>query len=619
MKLFSRTSILALLCSFAFHVQAQEYEFAHKLGGRRYEYFSRIINDSKGNLIFYGEISDTVDFNPSSGVQLSYPFDTSINYGDLALLKFDINGRYVWGHRIGSSFIDGLGTLAVDRNDNILISGHTMRLYDSTQVKADFDFGSDTVYANYGFFMAKYDENANLVWVKCEGDSSPPIGDIAIDNENNIYVATSYAGTVDCDYSDSAKVFKSFLSSASNDLRNFLMAKYDSSANLIWAYSFGNKGVDRGDQINFFDNKLFIAGQFSGVVDFDFKNTVHKVGTYHYYNSGYTLSNESFLACYDLDANLNWVKPLHSYSGNNYVVQLESDSAGNLYALMQLHQNLVIDSGNTASYFNSVYVQYPSGSYMPSTDILLLKFDSAGHFNWGWKAGGDGEDYTSGMVVKNQDSVYLSFVLGPNVYANGYPILPGIDSVMPAIQLTNLMARVGEDGNTVWLNSFDNVRFQCLSTATQSRGIFLSGFFNNTIQLQGINNNFSLTSTNQETDHIITKFLDYYDDSLSYYLESSYSSHFFVVKKITTDVEDVPTDGLTTKVFPNPTNGLLYVTTSAPKSVMTLYGLEGQLILQNNLYQNQLNEINLEILSAGVYLMRIEDAGNAISYKVVKQ
>lgn len=618
MKIFSRTSILFIQFCLSYYVQAQEYEFAYKLGGRRYEYQSKILNDSKGNLIFYGEISDTIDLNPTNGIQVSYPFDTSINYGDLALLKFDINGRYIWGHRIGSSFIDGLGTLAVDKNDNILISGSTMRIYDSTEVKADFDFGADTVYANYGFFMAKYDENANLLWVKCEGDSSPPISDITTDSQNNIYVVSSYGGTVDCDYSDSTKVFKSYLSSAFNDLHNFLMAKYDSSANLIWAYSFGNNYVDGGDHINFSQGKIFIAGQFSGVVDFDFKSTIHKVGTFHYYNGGYTLSNESFLACYDLDANLIWVKPLHSYSGNNSVAQIENDSLGNLYALIQLNQNLVVDSGIAASYFSSVYAPSQSGSNLPTNDILLLKLDSAGHFIWGWKAGGEGEDYAASMVVKNQNSIYTSFVLGPNIYGTGFPILPGLDSVLPAIPLNNLLARLDSSGNTIWLNSFDNLRFQSLSSAPKSRGIFLSGCFNNTIQLQGINNSFSLTSTNSETDHLITKFLDYYDDSLNYYLESSYSSHFFVMKNAT-GIEDISEDTFSANVFPNPTNDFLYVTTFTSKLSMKLYSMEGQLILENELYPNQLNSFNLHAISAGIYFLRIAEAGKVLCYKVIKQ
>ncbi len=69
------------------------------------------------------------------------------------------------------------------------------------------------------------------------------------------------------------------------------------------------------------------------------------------------------------------------------------------------------------------------------------------------------------------------------------------------------------------------------------------------------------------------------------------------------------------KIYPNPTNGILYIESKLPISQISVFNLLGQLIETN---QNT-NQIDLSNAEAGVYLLNIEDEkGNSQTHKILK-
>jgi len=69
-------------------------------------------------------------------------------------------------------------------------------------------------------------------------------------------------------------------------------------------------------------------------------------------------------------------------------------------------------------------------------------------------------------------------------------------------------------------------------------------------------------------------------------------------------------------IYPNPTNGILYIKSKQPISQISVYTILGQLIETN---QNT-NQIDLSKTEAGVYILKIEDEnGNSQTHKIVKE
>ena len=70
------------------------------------------------------------------------------------------------------------------------------------------------------------------------------------------------------------------------------------------------------------------------------------------------------------------------------------------------------------------------------------------------------------------------------------------------------------------------------------------------------------------------------------------------------------------QIYPNPTNGILYIESKQPISQISVFNLLGQSIEKK---QNT-NQIDLSKTEAGVYLLKFEDAnGNSQTHKIVKE
>lgn len=96
----------------------------------------------------------------------------------------------------------------------------------------------------------------------------------------------------------------------------------------------------------------------------------------------------------------------------------------------------------------------------------------------------------------------------------------------------------------------------------------------------------------------------------------------FVVEGPSTSLSE-PDDTLELKVFPNPSSGNLFVemtnTTNAP-ATLEVFGLDGRLLLTQNIATTQGTEaINLNGLTKGMYLLKIQTAKTKVIKKIVIQ
>jgi PKD repeat protein len=177
---------------------------------------------------------------------------------DLFVAKYSgTTGAHLWSKTIGSSGSEVAKGVAIDTNNNVIITGG---------FNGTVDFGGTLLTAPQatGIFVAKYSSAGGLVWAKGFGGNywGQDIGyGVAVDQSGNIGVA----GTVQGSYVDfGGGPFYS------DGTLNVFVAKLSANGGYVWA-----RRLKTGSTLNYgwaaaFDStgNLFAGGYFGGTIDF---------------------------------------------------------------------------------------------------------------------------------------------------------------------------------------------------------------------------------------------------------------------------------------------------------------------------------------------------------------
>ena len=180
--------------------QGSTFSWAHSLGSATRDQGADLTIDLDNNVIYGGAFSGTVDFDPD-------PVDTDIKTAvaglDIALVKFDSNGDYIFSAVAGGNNDDAITGISVDGNNNIYASGFF-------RYTADFDPGvgvanvsvnCSCVYADQ--FIWNLDEDGNYLFAESVGGTS---NDHALDvhaDGSFLYNTGYFNGSTDLDLSTS--------------------------------------------------------------------------------------------------------------------------------------------------------------------------------------------------------------------------------------------------------------------------------------------------------------------------------------------------------------------------------------------------------------------------------
>lgn len=238
---------------------AGNYIWAKDIGSPITDEAGDLALDGSGNVYVTGYFQNTADFDPGPGTANL----TSFGFGDLFIAKYTTSGNYLWARQMGGTGSENGGSLALDNNGNVCLTG----LFSNT---ADFDPGPGTANltsaGQWDIALAKYDAAGNYLWAKSMGGTDYDISqDIVLDGSNNIYLTGYFRSTVDFD--PGAGVAN--LTSA--DQSDIFLAYYDASGNYLWAKSIENMGPAGGACLALGGTtKLNVGGRFTGTADFDF-------------------------------------------------------------------------------------------------------------------------------------------------------------------------------------------------------------------------------------------------------------------------------------------------------------------------------------------------------------
>lgn len=343
--------------------------WAKSIGDFRYQAANAIALDSARNIYITGIFFGTTDFDPGPGVANL----VSNGNEDIFVCKYDRFGNFIWARSFGGPTNEFCNSIKLDKAGNIYFNGYFENV-------ADFDPGPGTYNLTStgaaDIFICKISPFGNLIWARSIGG---PLADaafsIGLDEQNNVYSTGFFWSTADFDPGPGTF---NLTSPASGD--GFIL-KLDANGNFIKAGRMGGSSRVRCISLKLDETgHMYVTGQFDGDAEFDINGGGAVISS--------AIDDEDlFIAKYDLDFNLAWVKHI---TGSSYqkVFALETDANQDIYFTGHYHGTVDFDPGPGELLLTAE----------GDPDIFVVKFNKDGELSWLAKA--TGPFYGSGYALQ---------------------------------------------------------------------------------------------------------------------------------------------------------------------------------------------------------------------------
>lgn len=303
----------------------------------------------------FGGGGGSYDFDPNNGTAQSGGSNPNLKG---FLLKWDLDGNYIWHKTQVSSQTLQIKDIDVDGNDNPTIVGSFM----NSLYIGSFSLTSNGVGDG---FVAKYDVSGNPIFVFSLGGSSTSLANfdsansLSVDNSGSIYVLGEYEAAIDLDPGSGTSNFNS------NGYLDVYVAKYSSTGTYLWGKSFGGSSGEQGNAVQLDGNQnIYVTGTSYGNVNFNpggVASNLNGIGNYGY------------LTKYDSNGNFQFVKGfLPSNSQSTCIMKEMVVSSTELVLSGFISGSIDIDPSASSSIVNS-----------GSINTVLTRLSTSGTFIWG--------------------------------------------------------------------------------------------------------------------------------------------------------------------------------------------------------------------------------------------
>ncbi len=512
-----------------------------------------------------------------------------------------------WAKSAGSNSYDIANGLRTDAAGNTIITGW---FRDSCW------FGTTPVVSNggYEYFVAKYDANGNLQWVRTAGGSGNDIGyGVDFGQNGDVYVTGTFRGTVQ---------FGSITLVSNGNNSDIFVAKYDAAGNIQWATNAGGTLDDQGQDLSVDPNgNAYVTGYFKGTALFG-ASTLVSAG-----------QSDAFLAKYDQNGNLKWAR---KGSGSNY---------DNGYGVAATATGAVITGYfRTAATFGT-----HSLTSAGNEDAYLVRYDTLGNVIWATADGGSQREQGNRVRMDNNDNIYV---------CGNYEGTAQFGSV--TLNATGTwsnayVAKYNGSGTVQWAKGFGgyNATIGGGVGVTGTGTLYLTGYFKDTITVES-----NTLVSNGDWDIYVGKYdtngnlqwitsaggtggdngyaIDADANGYAYVagvirntvtfssttLTSAGIADIYVAKirTVVTGFEDLASNE-TVNVFPNPTTDRITIQANDIKEgrvTATLYDLSGKQIQQVSRGAGRDIIIDMVNLPAGAFLLVVQGETTTHQLKVIK-
>ena len=568
------------------------------IGGIGNDEANAIISDLNGHIYIIGNFSETVDFNPNTGVNnlISNGMD------DIFIQKLDTNGNFIWAKSIGGPGSDHCQSITINTNGDIYTTG-----YFNETVDFDPGTGETNLTSNGGddIFIQKLDADGNLIWAKSMGGTFPDQSfSITTDIDGNIYTTGYFCKKADLDPGTTINEF------TANGSYDTFIQKLDENGDLLWVKSMGGTRTDEGLAITL-DTKgnIYTTGYFSDVVDFNpgtGNNELTSNGSY-----------DSFIQKLDENGNFIWAKNiggLHTDRGYSIV----TDDNDNVY---------------TTGYFNDIIDFNPGTGVTELTsngkqDIYIQKLDDNGNFIWAKSTGGADNDKSYSIITDSDKNVYTTglfngqiFIqkLSQTTYSTDTHVACGsftwIDNITYTASNTTATFTLINVAGTDSIVSLDLTIAPAINkTVTSTTPILMANQLGATYQWLDCDNDNSIISSATNQNFIIPE-------------NGNYAVQITVGTCVDTSdciaILNLSTGSLTNKnntiIYPNPSNGVFNISIDNSTSIKyKLYSITGKVILSGESLHNNIS-FDLSNKPKGIYMLETENNNTIERHKIIKQ
>jgi hypothetical protein len=276
---------------------------------------------------------------------------------DMFLAKLNSAGTLSWAKRFGGAFGNYANGVAVDKNNDVFVTGQF-------NVSVDFGGGTVTSFGSTDGFVAKYSGTTGAyVWARGFGGTGYDISEgVGIDGNGEVFVSGYSTGSMD---------FGGGVRPSNGGSDGFMAKLSGVNGNHIWSQMIGGPGNESTDgvAIDATGNGIFV-GSFTGTMT---------VGGQTF---SAPLSTAMLIGRFDASGNVAWARAIggvSSIGGSVGPRAVAVDSAGNVAITGVVTGEADFGSG-----------QIGSGT----GNIFIAKYNSTGGYLWdkrfsstGWSAG----------------------------------------------------------------------------------------------------------------------------------------------------------------------------------------------------------------------------------------
>ena len=429
---------------------ADDTQWAKRSGGTAYDYGKSVTTDVSGNAIVAGYFKGTATLGDTSL--------TASGMYDIFLSKYKTDGTLAWTRQAGGTDCDHAHSVTTDSWGNSIVVG---------EFKGTAFFGSTSLISSgeEDVFVAKYDAGGNLAWARKAGGSYEDVAyGVSTDANGNVFVTGLFH--------DKA-IFGDYTLIANGSYSDLFIAKYAANGVLLWVRQAGGTAPDlsQGIDTDLCGNAI-ITGYFRDQTDFE-GTTLISEGL-----------NDVFIAKYDFDGNLVWVRKAGGES-YDYSHSISVDASGAAVIAGRFKK--------TATFENTTI------SAQGHDDIFVAKYDSDGNYLWVNQAGGSSQDIAYAVTTDSESNVIVSGSFFGTAYFNNTWFTSSGSADM-------FLMKYNPQGTYLWAKHIQgnkSVRAYGISTDVLDH-VFVTGGFAGTASFG--DETLSATGTWSETDIFAAKF-----------------------------------------------------------------------------------------------------------------
>lgn len=531
--------------------QTPGFEWVHTHGGTSSDNGAAIASDHLNNTYIAGTFSETVDFDPGTGVANL----TSANQR-IFIQKLNTHGDLIWVKSFPADSWATVESMAVDASGNVILGGYffeSMNFITTT--------GTDSLSTSFtaDAFIVKMNTAGDFVWARSFGrvDDQEFVNGVATDDQGNVYATGHFHGY--CDFDPGPGTTNLNSAGASMDI---FVQKLTAGGDFVWAKKMGGGSFDEGVSLAVKGTTVLVTGWFQTSGDFD-----PSAGSAFLNSQG---SADIFLVSLTTDGNFNWAKSFGSiYTDQGFKVLLASN--GEMYLTGVFGATIDLDPGPATNLFTT-----DSG-----TNFFILKLTAAGDFDWARSFTGTSYRAARSIALHPTNGIVA---VGEFTGTTDFDCGAGVSNLTAIEQADVFIVYLDQNGNYKWAGSFGNtgISYNDLAsdvTVDNQGNIYTTGWFVETID---------------------------FDCGAAVTEQTSAGFDDIYIHKLNSNVLSVDEKQLNDfKLYPNPANEHLSISAESLNNChAVIYNSLGKMVLEKELSDTD-NQLDIRNLSPGSYVVKL--------------